>query len=192
MSSATAAAMRTGVVDASVAMLREALALLDGSAAASVSIQVGIDTAATSSINVALGTAMDSTGLALAAGIGILDVTYRWTKEDDREIRDIRLREAEERLTRALRVHYFYPAWKNLVELYTRQRRFDDRLRLARYADGSDRDRCAVCIELARSRLETGDTGGLEAELDRCETLYPSAVERQRIEELRIRMDGEN
>jgi flagellin len=44
------------------------ISLLDGSL--DVDIQVGIDTAATSSINVALGTAMDSTGLALAAGIG--------------------------------------------------------------------------------------------------------------------------
>ena len=43
------------------------ITLLDGTL--SVDIQVGIDTAATSSINVALGTAMDSTGLALAADI---------------------------------------------------------------------------------------------------------------------------
>jgi flagellin len=43
------------------------ITLLDGSL--SVDIQVGIDTAATSQINVALGTAMDTTGLALAADI---------------------------------------------------------------------------------------------------------------------------
>jgi len=44
------------------------ISLLDGSLA--VDIQVGVDTAATSSINVTLATAMDTTGLALAAGIG--------------------------------------------------------------------------------------------------------------------------
>jgi len=44
------------------------ISLLDGSL--DVDIQVGIDTAATSSINVALGTAMDTTGLSLAADIG--------------------------------------------------------------------------------------------------------------------------
>lgn len=117
---------------------------------------------------------------------------YALTARGAALIRAGRVREAEERLTRALRVYYFYPAWKNLVELYTRQRRFDDRLRLARYADGYDRDRCAVCIELARSRLETGETEGLEGEIDRCETLYPTAVERQRMEELRMRIgDGD-
>jgi flagellin len=43
------------------------ISLLDGTL--NVDIQVGIDTAATSSINVTLGTAMDSTGLALATGV---------------------------------------------------------------------------------------------------------------------------
>jgi len=44
------------------------ISLLDNSL--NVDIQVGIDTAATSSINVTLATAMDSTGLSLAADIG--------------------------------------------------------------------------------------------------------------------------
>ncbi|MBN1883890.1 MAG: hypothetical protein JW876_00030 [Candidatus Krumholzibacteriota bacterium] len=116
---------------------------------------------------------------------------YALTARGSSLIRLGRVREAEERLTRALRVFYFYPAWRNLVELYTRQGRFDERLRLARFADNFDRDRCAVCIELARSRLETGDEEGLRDEIKRCRTLYPTVVERQRIAELLMRLGEE-
>ncbi len=79
--------------------------------------------------------------------------------------------EAEGLLAGVLRFEYFHPAWRMLDMLYRKGRLTRERLVLAEFAWASDPWRPGVCLSLAESRLEAGDTGGARETLGVCASL---------------------
>lgn len=98
--------------------------------------------------------------------------------------------EAERFLSEALRIFYFYPAWRRLYRLYSRLGRLEEREALAEFAYRYDPDRSEVCIELARSRLELGSSDGVRDLLDRCSGLYTSKLQKEQLRRLAERLAG--
>ena len=90
-----------------------------------------------------------------------------------------REREGEQRLVEALRIFYFYPAWKALDELYARRARVDERETVAAFAYRHDANRADVCLALAESRIKRGSTDGVREILERCLKLPASARVRE-------------
>lgn len=99
-------------------------------------------------------------------------------------------REAEETLARALRVYYFYPAWRLLAYLYGRSGRLEELAALSELAYGYDPHRPDVCIELARSKLETGEVERAREVLTRCRILVASERQRAEMERLLRLLDS--
>lgn len=93
--------------------------------------------------------------------------------------------EAVRPLGEALRVYYFYPAWRLLAELYRREGRWEDLEALAEFGYRSDPNRPEVCLELARIRLERGATEGVDELIERCTRLPLTERQRGRLELLR-------
>jgi hypothetical protein len=89
-----------------------------------------------------------------------------------------RNREGEQRLVEALRIFYFYPAWKALDELYVRQARVADRETAAAFAYRYDANRADVCLALAESMIARGSVEGVREILERCATLPATEGER--------------
>ena len=79
--------------------------------------------------------------------------------------------EAEGLLAGVLRLEYFHPAWRMLDLLYRNGRLTRERLVLAEFAWASDPWRPGVCLSLAESRLDAGDTGGARETLEVCASL---------------------
>ena len=80
----------------------------------------------------------------------------------------------------ALRVYYFYPAWKALDDLYARRGRTEARETLGAFAYRCDPNRADVCLALAESRMELGKLEGVREILERCLGTVASAAERER------------
>jgi tetratricopeptide (TPR) repeat protein len=74
----------------------------------------------------------------------------------------------ERALVEALRVFYFYPAWRALDGLYARRGRMDEREAAAAFAHRMDPNRADVRLALAESRAGLGRTDGLRELLSRC------------------------
>jgi hypothetical protein len=87
-------------------------------------------------------------------------------------------REGERALVEALRIFYFYPAWKTLDGLYARRARIDERETAAAFAYRYDANRADVCLALAESRIKRGSTDGVREILERCLRLPASARDR--------------
>lgn len=115
---------------------------------------------------------------------------YALSARAQRLVRMGRYLEAESALTDALRLFYFYPAWRSLDDIYRRRGRMDERKALAEYAYQYDPYRCEVCIELARSRMDLGETGGARAILEKCSRLHQTKRQRTEILGLLRRLDG--
>lgn len=96
-----------------------------------------------------------------------------------------RAREAERPLGEALRIFYFYPAWRLLADLYRRGGRGEELEALAEFGFHHDPNRVDVCLLLARSRLDRGGSEGVEDLLERASRLSPSGAERREIADLR-------
>ena len=97
-------------------------------------------------------------------------------------------RQGEIDCVEALRVYYFYPAWKTLDDLYARRGRAGDREAAAAFAYRYDPNRADVCLALAESRIELGMFEGVREILDRCAGIATSAGERSRAAELLARL----
>jgi hypothetical protein len=101
-----------------------------------------------------------------------------------------RERQGEQSLVEALRIFYFYPAWKTLDELYARRARTEERETAAAYAYRYDANRADVCLALAESRIARGSTDGVREILERCLGLPAPARDRERAAELLAGMEG--
>ena len=100
-----------------------------------------------------------------------------------------REREGEQRLVEALRIFYFYPAWKALDELYARRGRVEEREAAAAFAYRHDPNRADVCLALAESRIERGSVEGVREILERCLSLPASARDRSLAADLLARIE---
>ncbi|MCK4235927.1 MAG: hypothetical protein KAX38_02330, partial [Candidatus Krumholzibacteria bacterium] len=99
-------------------------------------------------------------------------------------------REAENKLTEALRVFYFYPAWRALDGLYERQGRLKEREVLSQFAYYFDPNRGDVCIGLAAVRLDLGKIEGVRELLERCASLQLSGRQRMEVGHLMRRLES--
>jgi hypothetical protein len=79
--------------------------------------------------------------------------------------------EAERLLSDVLRTHYFYPAWRTLMNLRSRSGRPADLESLAELAYRADPYRADVCLELAGVWIATGKVTEAGALLERCASL---------------------
>ncbi len=102
-----------------------------------------------------------------------------------------REREGERSLVEALRIFYFYPAWKALDELYARRARVEERETAASFAYRHDPNRADVCLALAESRIARGSTEGVREILERCMRLPAPAADRSRAAGMLEKIDGE-
>ncbi|MCX5752619.1 MAG: hypothetical protein NTW97_03100 [Candidatus Krumholzibacteria bacterium] len=100
-----------------------------------------------------------------------------------------RERQGEQSLVDALRIFYFYPAWKALDELYARRDRAEERETAAAFAYRHDANRADVCLALAESRIARGSADGVREILERCLRLPASARDRARAAELLARIE---
>ena len=94
-------------------------------------------------------------------------------------------REAEETLVEALRMYYFYPAWKMLDSLYREDGRFKDKDRLADFAYPYDPNRVDVSVAEIESRIRNGETEKAEKILERTLALRLGRSDRNRLERLK-------
>jgi hypothetical protein len=101
-----------------------------------------------------------------------------------------RVREAERPLGEALRLYYFYPAWRLLADRYRRGGRSEELEALAEFGYRHDPHRADVCLLLARARLDRGGSEGVGDLLERAERLSPSDRQRREIEDLRRTLGG--
>ncbi len=96
---------------------------------------------------------------------------------------------AERRLTEALRVFYFYPAWRMLDDLYRKQNRIEEREKLASFAYRFDPNRVDVCLALAECRVGLARYDGVGDILTRCRKLLrPRPDQLRRIRGLESRL----
>ena len=93
-------------------------------------------------------------------------------------------------LVEALRIFYFYPAWKTLDRVYARGARIEAREAAAAFAYERDPNRADVCFALAESRLALGRTDGVREILERCSAPRSSAEDRSRAAALLERLAG--
>jgi hypothetical protein len=91
-----------------------------------------------------------------------------------------REQDGERSLIEALRIFYFYPAWKALDGLYERRDRVAERETAAAFAYRFDPNRADVCLALAESRLARGSTEGVREILDRFMELPAPVGDRSR------------
>lgn len=91
-----------------------------------------------------------------------------------------REQDGERSLIEALRIFYFYPAWKALDGLYARRDRVAERETAAAFAYRYDPNRADVCLALAESRLARGSTEGVREILDRFMELPAPVGDRSR------------
>lgn len=110
---------------------------------------------------------------------------YALTARGRSLIRAGRGREAEQPLAGALRIYYFYPAWRLLTDLYRRGGRSEELDGLAEFGYQYDPNRVDVCLLLARSRLDRGESGGVGELLERSGRLSPTEGQRMELEALR-------
>jgi hypothetical protein len=98
--------------------------------------------------------------------------------------------EGERKLVEALRIFYFYPAWKALDEHYARRGRVEEREAAADFAYRHDPNRADVCLALAESRIERGSVEGVREILERCLRLPASARDRSLAADLLAGMES--
>ena len=94
----------------------------------------------------------------------------------------------ERALVEALRVFYFYPAWKGLDALYARRGRLEEREAAAEFAYRIDPNRADVCLALAESRAGLGKNDGVRDLLLRCRAPGAPADVRSRADALLERL----
>lgn len=99
------------------------------------------------------------------------------------------LRGAEDALSRALEVFYFYPAWRLLDSIYAEWRAGGPRLALARFAFDRDPWRLEVRLSLAEAMLARGETEGLAELLEETRALASGRPGRARLERLERLLD---
>lgn len=109
---------------------------------------------------------------------------YALTERGRSLVRAGRMRAAERPLGEALRVYYFYPAWRLLADLYRRQRRGEDLAALAEFGYRYDPNRVDVCLLLARSRIDRGESEGVADLLERARRLSPTGAQQREIADL--------
>jgi hypothetical protein len=95
--------------------------------------------------------------------------------------------EGETDLVEALRIFYFYPAWRSLADLYRRDRRLEELESLALFAYRYDPNRVDVCLTLARVRLERGNLQGIDELFEHCTVLPLSQAQERELRDLRER-----
>ncbi len=115
---------------------------------------------------------------------------YALTAKGHSLLRSGREREAERVFVDALRVYYFYPGWRILADLYRSSGRFEELAALSEFAYSHDPYRTDVCIELARSKLETGEIERAREAVDACRSLGSSERQRAELERLRSRLES--
>ncbi len=114
---------------------------------------------------------------------------YALTARGRSLLREGREGEAETALAEALRIFYFYPAWRTLATLYARKRRLQEMNALTEFAYHYDPNRSEIRIELARIRLALGKSEGVRELLDRCSSLSTTEQQQRDIEQLRRQLD---
>lgn len=90
----------------------------------------------------------------------------------------------ERELIEALRIFYFYPAWRELDALYSRRGRISERESAASFAYRMDPNRADVCLAFAESSIELGKMQQAKELLERCLSLPASASVSKRAEDL--------
>ena len=103
--------------------------------------------------------------------------------------RQNRRAEAERFLSDVLRTHYFYPAWRTLVNLRSPGSRPSELESLAELAYRADPNRVDVCLELADVRVALGKFEETAPLLERCASLRMTESQRRRLEVLFGKMD---
>ena len=103
--------------------------------------------------------------------------------------RQNRRTEAERILSDVLRTHYFYPAWRSLMNLRSTGGRPSDLKSLAEFAYRADPYRADVCLELAGVRIADGRFEEAEPLLQQCTSLRMNKSQRDRLERLARRVD---
>ena len=114
---------------------------------------------------------------------------YSLTSRGMELARSNRTAEAERLFSDVLRTHYFYPAWRALMDLRSRGGGAADLESLARLAYRADPHRPDVCLELAGAWVAAGKYGEAEPVLERCASLEMTGRQRKRWETLSRRID---
>ncbi len=109
---------------------------------------------------------------------------YSLTSRGRELVRRNRPAEAERILSEVLRTHYFYPAWRALMDLRSRGGKPADLESLAELAYRADPNRSDVCLELAGVWIATGKVGEAGSLLERCASLEMTGSQRKRWEKL--------
>ncbi|UCF05408.1 MAG: hypothetical protein JSV33_16105 [bacterium] len=112
---------------------------------------------------------------------------YALTRRGDFLIEQGRKAEGEADLVEALRIFYFYPAWRALADLYRHDRRLGELESLALFAYRYDPNRGDVCLTLAGVRLELGNLEGIDELFEHCAVLPLSRGQVQELRDLRKR-----
>jgi hypothetical protein len=92
-------------------------------------------------------------------------------------------------LSDVLRTHYFYPAWRGLMNLRSRGGRPSELESLAELAYRADPNRADVCLELAGIRVSLEKFEEAAPLLERCALLGMTESQRRRLEALVERLD---
>ena len=103
--------------------------------------------------------------------------------------RQNRRAEAERLLSDVLRTHYFYPAWRALVNLRSQGSRPFDLESLAELAYRADPYRADVCLELAGVHIAAGRFDEAGSVLERCASLRMTESQRRRLERFVEKVD---
>lgn len=98
--------------------------------------------------------------------------------------RQNRRAEAERLLSDVLRTHYFYPAWRTLMNLRSPGGRPSALESLAELAYRADPYRVDVCLELAGVRIAAGRIAEAGPVLEQCASLRMTESQRRRLERL--------
>jgi hypothetical protein len=109
---------------------------------------------------------------------------YSLTSRGRELARRNRRAEAERLLSDVLRTHYFYPAWRALMDLRSRGGKPADLESLAELAYRADPNRTDVCLELAGVWIATGKAAEAVPLLERCASLGMTGSQRKRWESL--------